>query len=237
LELFSYTSKRTHLINNIIEEVLTYGIDGVNIDFENITQESSESYIQFIRELSIACRANNIILSIDNYVPKPYSMFYNRTEQGIFADYIIIMGYDEHTKTGGEVGPVSSFQFASDGITETLKEVPAEKVINGIPFYTVRWETSGADISGGNIDMEEAEDFVKRNSLELVWDEVACQNYASYETNNTTYQILLEDEDSLRIRLHLINIHELAGVAVWRLGYEKPEVWEVFKEYLGVTKE
>jgi spore germination protein YaaH len=236
LELLSSTSKRTYLINNIIEEVLAYGIDGINIDFENITQESSEAYIQFIRELSIACRANQIILSVDNYVPKPYNMFYDREEQGIFADYVIIMGYDEHTKTGGEIGSVSSFQFASDGITDTLLEVPAEKVINGIPFYTVRWETTGAEISGGNIDMEEAEDFVARNNLETVWDEVVCQNYASLETDSTTYQIWLEDEDSLRVRLNLINIHNLAGVAVWRLGYEKPEVWEIFKEYLGTAE-
>lgn len=236
LELLSATSKRTYLINNIIEEVLTYGIDGINIDFENITQESSEAYIQFIRELSIACRANQIILSVDNYVPKPYNMFYDREEQGIFADYVIIMGYDEHTKTGGEIGSVSSFQFASDGITDTLLEVPAEKVINGIPFYTVRWETTGAEISGGNIDMEEAEDFVARNHLETVWDEVVCQNYASFETDSTTYQIWLEDEDSLRVRLNLINIHNLAGVAVWRLGYEKPEIWEIFKEYLGTSE-
>jgi spore germination protein YaaH len=232
-ELLSYTSKRTYLIDNLIAEVLAYNIDGINLDFENITQESSEPYIQFVRELSIACRANGIVLSIDNYVPKAYNMFYDRTEQGIFADYVVIMGYDEHTKNGGEVGSVASFDFVSEGITETLKEVPAEKVINGMPFYTVRWEITGGEITGGNIGMEEAESFVSRNGLETVWDDVVEQNYASYETDTTKYEIWLEDEDSIRVRLNLANLHELAGVAVWRLGFEKPEVWDVFREYLG----
>ncbi len=236
-ELLAETSKRTVLISNIINEVLTYGIDGVNVDFESISQESAEPFIEFIRELSIACRANGIILSIDNYVPKPYNMFYNREEQGIFADYVIIMGYDEHIKTGGVVGSVASFDFVSEGITETLKEVPAEKVINGMPFYTVRWETSGAEITGGNIDMEEAEDFVRRNNLEIEWDSVVGQNYASYETESTVYEIWLEDEDSIKVRLNLASMNQLAGVAVWRLGYEKPEIWDVFREYLGTIEE
>lgn len=237
MKLLSYTSQRATLINNLAEEVLAYGIDGINIDFEDITQESSGSFIQFIRELSIVCRENNIILSVDNFVPKPYTMFYNRTEQGIFADYVVIMGYDEHTKNGGEVGSVASFQFVSDGITETLKEVPANKIINGVPFYTVRWEISGGEISGGNIGMQDAEEFVKKNKLVTSWDEEACQNYASYETDSKKYEIWLEDEDSVRVRLNLINLHELAGVAVWRLGFEKPEIWKVFKEHLGILEE
>ncbi len=230
-ELLSYTSKRKVLIDNIIAEIQKYSIDGINIDFENITQESSDHFIEFIRELSIKCRANGIILSIDNYVPKAYNLFYDRKEQGIVADYVIIMGYDEHIKTGGEVGSVASFEFTSDGIVETLKDVPAQKVINAVPFYTVRWESVGDSVSGGNIDMAEAKDFVKRNGLSEEWDDVICQNYAELYTDSTFYQIWLEDEDSMDVRLNLVKIYNLAGIAVWRLGYEEPSIWDLFKQY------
>ena len=141
--LLSYTSKRENLINQLISEALRVGIDGINVDFEKISEECGEHYIQFIRELSVRCRQNGIVLSVDNYVPKGYNMQYDRKEQGIVADYVIIMGYDEHFAGSPEAGPVSSYNFVKEGIEETLKEVPAEKVISGIPFFTRLWSEDG----------------------------------------------------------------------------------------------
>ena len=139
-EMLQYTSKRETLINQLISEALRVGVDGINVDFEKISDECGEHYIQFIRELSVRCRQNGIVLSIDNYVPKGYNMQYDRKEQGIVADYVIIMGYDEHYAGSPVAGPVSSYNFVKEGIEETLKEVPAGKVISGIPFFTRLWE-------------------------------------------------------------------------------------------------
>ena len=139
-ELLSHTSSRENLINQLIAEALRIGIAGINVDFEKISEECGEHYIEFIRELSVRCRQNGIILSVDNYVPKGYNMQYDRKEQGIVADYVIIMGYDEHFAGSKEAGPVSSYNFVKEGIEETLKEVPAEKVISGIPFFTRLWK-------------------------------------------------------------------------------------------------
>lgn len=97
--------------------------------------------LSFIRELSIACRANNIILSIDNYVPE-YTYYYNRREQGIVADYVVIMGYDETLPSSETPGPVASLNFVRKGITDTLNVVDKSKVINGIPFYSRVWCTT-----------------------------------------------------------------------------------------------
>ena len=74
----------------------TYGFDGYNLDFESLKESAGPHSVQFIREMSAACRNNGLILSVDNYVPAPYNRFYDRTEQGIVADYVIVMGYDEH---------------------------------------------------------------------------------------------------------------------------------------------
>ena len=139
-ELLSYTSRRETLIMQLIAEALRVGVDGINVDFEKISDKCGEHYIEFIRELSVKCRQNGLVLSVDNYVPKSFNTQYDRKEQGIVADYVVIMGYDEYYAGSPEAGPVSSYNYVKEGITETLKEVPAEKVISGIPFFTRLWK-------------------------------------------------------------------------------------------------
>mgnify|MGYP000470729754 CR=1 FL=1 len=134
--MLSYTSRRETLITQLIAEALRVGVDGINVDFEKISDKCGEHYIEFIRELSVKCRQNGLVLSVDNYVPKSFNTQYDRKEQGIVADYVVIMGYDEYYAGSPEAGPVSSYNYVKEGITETLKEVPAEKVISGIPFFT-----------------------------------------------------------------------------------------------------
>lgn len=105
--VLTHTSKRTNMVNQLIAAAIQYNFDGINVDFESISAEAGEGYIQFIRELSLKCENNGIILSVDNYVPTEYTAFYNRSEQANFADYVIIMGYDEHyvgSDEGSEIG-------------------------------------------------------------------------------------------------------------------------------------
>ena len=108
------------MIANLMKDVEKYGIDGINLDIEGIKPAAGPHYIQFIRELSVDCRKNGIVLSVDSYVPSAYTSFYNRAEQGRVADYVIIMGYDEHY-AGGEAGSVASLEYERKGIEDTLK--------------------------------------------------------------------------------------------------------------------
>ena len=156
---------REKMIDSLMQDAREYGFDGINLDFEGLRSEAGPHYVQFIRELSIACRKEGIVLSIDNYVPSAYTEFYNRREQGIVADYVIIMGYDEHY-AGGEAGPVSSISFVDNGIKDTLEVVPKEKVINAIPFYTRLWTTDGESQTSQVFDMEEEEVWISENQLE-----------------------------------------------------------------------
>lgn len=228
-ELMSSTAAREKMIDSLMQDVREYGFDGINLDFEGLRSEAGPHYVQFIRELSIACRKEGIVLSIDNYVPSTYTEFYNRREQGIVADYVIIMGYDEHY-AGGEAGPVSSISFVDNGIKDTLEVVPKEKVINAIPFYTRLWTTDGESQTSQVFDMEEEEVWISENQLEPEWREDLGLYYAQRQGENGLEQLWMEEERSIGEKMDLIRQYELAGVACWKLGFEKPEIWKIVSD-------
>lgn len=232
-ELLSHTSRRAYLIENLVNTALEYGLDGINVDFESISQDTGTHFVQFIRELSVACRKNGLVLSVDNYVPTGYTDHYNREEQGVFADYVIIMGYDEHYSGSPEAGSVASIGFVEDGIRRTVEQVPAEKVINALPFYTRIWKSEGTSLTSEAVGMEMAEQFVANHAIEIRWDETACQNYGETTEGNTLYQVWLEDEQSIAAKLGIMQKYEIGGVAAWRLGFEKASIWDVIVNYLG----
>lgn len=231
-EILSSTTTRQKLIDSLMNDLITYGIDGINVDFEQLSMDCGEHFVEFIRELSAACRKNGKVLSVDNYVPRDFNDYYDRKEQGIVADYVIIMGYDEHYAGSKEAGSVASIDYVEDGIAQTVKEVPAEKVINAIPFYTRIWETTGDGISSQAVDMVTAEQFISNHGITAEWDETTCQNYGEYTSGDSRYQVWLEDADSIKVKLNVMENYGIGGVAEWRLGFEKPEIWNVIGEYL-----
>ncbi len=236
--LLSYTSRREKLIRELMEEADQYNLDGINIDFENISQEAGADYIEFIRELSVMCRNNSIVLSIDNYVPTSYTAYYDREEQGTVADYLIVMAYDEHHGNSEESGSVASIGFVEDAINSILEMVPKERVIIGIPFYTRQWkETTDKD---GNVSvtskaygMSGAQALLQDNGIEPKWDDETGQYYGEYEKDGATYKIWLEEEDSIKTKLKLITQADMAGIACWKLGLEKESIWDVINKYLN----
>ncbi len=232
-EVLAGTSTRSHLISGLIAAALEYDLDGINIDFENISLDAGEPFIQFIRELSIPCRQHGIVLSVDNYVPMGYTDHYNRKEQGIVADYVIIMGYDEHYRGSETAGSVASINFVEKGIADTVAQVPAHKVINAIPFYTRIWETNGTTVDSQAVGMEIAQQYVREHGITTVWNEETCQNYGEYQSDGSLFQVWLEDSDSIRVKLNIMNKYGIAGVAEWKLGFEVDSVWDVIEEYMN----
>jgi len=243
---------RKKVIDSLISLANEYELDGINIDFETLSQEAGEPFIQFIRELSIQTRANNLVLSVDNYVPKAYTNLYNRKEQGVFADYVIIMGYDEHFTGSAVAGSVASIGYVRDGIEKTIEEVPAEKVINALPFYTRMWKTSErtddemidapTDEDGNlvtykidevqTLPMQQAINTVaSHSSATKTWDEKTMQNYCEWKDGNATVMMWLEDAQSLDAKLQVMKENNVAGVAVWQLGYGESFAWETINKY------
>ena len=247
----SYTSKRESLINQVIAEAIQSGIDGINLDFELISTECGEHYIQFVRELSVKCRQNGLVLSVDNYVPQPYNEHRDLKEQGIVADYVMIMGYDEHTEGSYESGSVSSYGYVKEGIENALELVPNKKLVVGIPFYTRLWQetektaeqlaqeqgTEAAlypkSVTSTAMGMDEASQILEQAGVQAQWDNTTKQNYAQWETEEGIYKIWLEDEASLEEKMKLIKSENLAGVAEWSLGMEKSGIWDLILQYVN----
>ena len=223
--LFANTTARETLITNLMKDVENYDLDGINLDIEMIKPAAGPHYVQFIRELSVACRKNQIILSIDNAVPISYASFYNHAEQGRVADYVILMGYDEHT--GKDIGSVASLGFERDGIEAVLKMVPAEKVISGIPFYTRLWKQTGDEVSFTVRGIAGAQKWIEENNVEMYWQEELGQYYGELTVGDDQYFLWQEDARSIGKKMELVREYQLAGAAFWRLGFQTDEIWDV----------
>lgn len=255
-QVLSCMESREHLVEELIRYALEYDLDGINVDIEGLSFDAEEAFIQFIRELSIECRANRLVLSIDNYVPTASSDHYNRQEQGIVADYVVIMGYDEHYAGMSEAGSTASIGFVKDGIEKTLEEVPKEKVINGIPFYTrvfkqipealateeqkkylplVEDNNSAYGrylLDSTAVSIAQAEKLLRDNNVTPVWNEALGQFYGEYEANGCKYLVWLENDTSVGLKVDLIREYELAGVAEWSLNLAKSAIWKTVSEHL-----
>ena len=226
--LFASTAARKKLIASLMKDAQTYGFDGINLDVEGIKASAGPHYVQFIRELSVDCRKAGLVLSIDSYVPASYSAFYNWAEQGRVADYVVMMGYDEHF-AGGEAGSVASIGYERQGIMDLLKQVPKEKLISAIPFYTRIWKEDASGTSSQSVGISSAKEWVETNQVELYWQEDLGQYYGELEKDGVNYEIWMEEECSLELKMQLIRDNGLAGVACWRLGLEPADVWDVVK--------
>lgn len=231
-EMLAKTSARKNLIKQLIESAESVGLDGINVDFEALSEDAGIHFLEFLRELSIVCHKKGLVLSVDNPVPEDFTSHYDREEQGQVVDYVIIMGYDEHYVGSQEAGPVASLPWVEEGIQETIAEVPAERVINAIPFYTRLWKTSGGALTSEAIGMDQAQEVISANNVETYWDSNAGQNYGTYEKDGDTYQIWLEDAQSVAEKVKLIPKYGLAGVAQWKLGFENSSIWQVISENL-----
>lgn len=232
-ELLSYTSRREKLSNELIALAIKYNLDGLNIDFEKIPESAGEDYIQFLREMSVKCRNNGIILSVDNYVPSVYTSYYDREEQGVLVDYVITMAYDEHINGSDGSGSVASIGFVKEAVENVLKEVPAQKNIIAIPFYTRLWEETSEGVTAKAYSMDQAQAILDQNQVEAEWDNETGQYYAEFKSGGKTYKIWLEEEKSLEEKLKVITSNNVAGIASWKLGLEKSSVWSTILKYVN----
>ena len=238
-KVMNSTSSRNKIQNQLIAAAIEYSFDGINVDFENISEDAADGYVQFVRELSVVCRKNGIVLSVDVPVPMDFTAHYNRKALGEVCDYVIIMGYDEHYAGSEAAGSVASLSFEEEGIKNTLTDVAASKIISGIPFYTRLWctttnEDGTTSVTSEAMGMSTAQQTLENNQAESTWDETTGQNYAEFTgSDGALYQIWLEDSKSLTKKLELIKNYNLAGVAEWKLGLEDDSVWDLIAKYIS----
>lgn len=232
------TSARDNLVNQLISAALKYDLDGINVDFEALGSEVGDGFIQFIRELSLKCANNDIVLSVDNYVPSAHTKMYYRDEQARFADYVVLMAYDEHY-SGSDEGSVASIGFVRQGVEDTLEEVPADQLILGIPLYTRVWKLTpseesetGYTVSSQAVGMGEVDTRMAVNKATMTWLEDVGQYYTEYEHEGSTYKIWIEEQNSIEEKMNVFVENDLAGVSFWKIGFEKANIWDAVAEYI-----
>ena len=229
-QLYSSKAARTNMVNKLVGEAKSYGFDGINLDYENIKSAYAKDYLQFVRELSVACERNGIVLSTDNYKPEAYNRCYNLKEQSKFVDYVIVMAYDEHY-AGTDAGSVASLPFVKEAVEDTVQLVGKEHVIAGIPFYTRIWTTTDGNTTSRAVGMQAAIDQLNSDGQVALWNDDCGQYVASYTVGSSTRQIWFEEEKSIEAKMQVIQQENTAGVACWKLGLEKSTVWSVISQY------
>lgn len=230
------TSIRTQLINNLVTTAIRHKLDGINVDFEKITPDTAPAYLQFLRELVLVCHANGIVVSVDVYQPTDSTFHYNWEELGKIADYVIFMAYDEHYSGGGKSGSVSSLPFVKSGLELGLSYISPERVVVALPFYTRLWKETKkkgkVEVTSGAYGMSSAESLLQGNGVTTKWDEATGQYYAEYKADGATYKIWLEEETSLEKKMQVVLEKKVAGVAFWKLGFERPVTWTMIAKYI-----
>ncbi len=228
-------AKREYVTEQLLGYAAQYSLDGINIDFESVAAEDGPAYIQFIREFTLKAHAKNLVVSVDNYVPKEYTTHYNRKEQGVFADYVIIMGYDEHTSVSEEAGSVASIDFVREGIENTLADVPKEKVVNALPFYVRLWKVdeNGSIQDIQTVPMARGVEAVNAAGATAEWDDGTGQDYAEWTADGGINKIWLEDVKSIRVKLDAMKDNDIGGAAVWQLAFGTDEAFQAIDEYFS----
>lgn len=239
LTVLKSTEKRERLMNALLSEAIRVNLDGINVDFEMLSLATGPYFIEFLREFSVKCRANGLVLSVDNYVPSAHAAYYDMKSQGEVVDYVIIMAYDEHYSGSTVAGSVSSYGYVTNAVDDVLKMVAADQVIIAVPFYTRLWmqtaDNGKEKLTSEALSMQAAEEELRKNDVSAEWNDSSRQYFATYQKGNATYLIWLEEENSLREKLLYIKQANVAGAAVWRLGFEKKEIWDLF-DFDNLTK-
>ncbi|RRD93886.1 hypothetical protein EII17_10615 [Clostridiales bacterium COT073_COT-073] len=234
--VLSSTAKREKVIRQILSFVDLYELDGINIDFEEVPKEDGSGYVQFVKELSLFLKQKGVTVSVDMYVPKPWTEHYGRAEIGKYIDYLIIMGYDEHWSTSPKSGSVASIGFVREGVADTLNYLPAGKVVLGLPFYTRLWKESGSGdnvkVSSKAYGMGYGKQIMIDKGAKIEWDGETAQYYGEYKEGQETFKMWIEDKRSLEEKLRVASGYRLAGIAGWKLGLENEDAWAAITDYL-----
>ena len=228
---------RSYVVNQLLFFIEKYKLDGINLDFENIYDEDKDALTVFVREIKTALKPTGTVLSMDITVPSEtsrWSTCYNRQALGEVVDYMMLMAYDEHWRTSPVSGSVASIGWVETGIVNTLKSVPANKLILGIPFYMRRWEENDGKVTAKTLTMDAAENLIREKQLQPQWMADQGQYYFEYEEDGKLYRVWQEDARSIALKVGLADKYQLPGVAACRKGFEKPEIWDVIDKSLNM---
>lgn len=231
---------REIMIKDIINYVKKYDLDGINLDFEYMYQNDKDAFSKFVIELAPQLRNLGVCLSVDVTAPDGsanWSLCYNRNVIGEVADYIVFMGYDQYGTT--KIGTTSGYNWVEISLNKFLnqEEIPSEKIILGLPFYTKLWKTKDGEVINNSVVMIKNVNNQIPENASKEWKEDLQQYYIQYEKDGYVYKMWIEDEQSFKRKIDLVQKYNLAGAGYWRKGFENQEIWSVIKNSLNLKME
>lgn len=205
------------LINDIVD--VSQKFDGVQIDFESIASEDRDAFLDFLTTLKSRLEAGKVLSVALPARRTTINDAYSYSRISAIADKIFIMTYDQHWSTGSP-GSVASVSWCTDVIRYASCEIPADKLVMGIPFYGRSWQDKSHNraIRNKNLqDMLSKDDIVKEYSDD--------SGYRIVFKDIIDVILYCDDIKAIRAKLELYK-QFVNSVGFWRLGFESPEVWD-----------
>lgn len=237
------------LVNQIVNAVKKYNLDGVNVDLENLTETSREDYISLVKLLKERLPSGKTVSVA--VAANPYGWTsgwqgsYDYAKLAKYSDYLMLMAYDEHYE-GGESGAVAGIEFVENSIKYALKYVDSEKIVLGIPFYGRYWK-NGSSYGGYGVTINKVEKLISEYTSTVEYDTTVEAAKATITINKGevcpvingkaltagTYTFWYENEQSITKKLELVSKYNLKGSGSWSLGQESASTWDYYQNIVN----
>ena len=230
--------KRQELIDSIVEKCVEYGLDVVNIDFENIFEKDKDKLSRFIIELTPRMLELGSVTSVDVTAPDGganWSLCYDRNVIGDVADYLVFMAYDQHGTSSTKPGTTAGYNWVETSLKKIIDydQVETDKIILGLPFYTRIWTVSqdGSIVSRNVVNMVDINKSIP-NNVEKQWNDELKQYYVEYQSGKNTKKMWIEDGKSIEAKVSLVTKYSLGGTSGWEKDRETSNIWTIINNEL-----
>lgn len=226
-------SNRQKVIATMLGLAKKLDLDGINIDFENISIDTRENFTQFVRELYPLFKEAGMVVSVD-VTPRIFADVtkepYDRAALSKVADYIMLMAYDQHWSTSQTAGSVAEYPWVESNMNVLFRSIPMDKLVLCLPLYNRIWFEKDGRVTSQSVSMDMANEYIRNNNIAMEWDDTIKQYFGSKQVGDSLVSIWLENAESLSYKASLAAKYNIAGVASWRKGFETPDVWGVIND-------
>lgn len=228
-QILTDPARKNAAISKLTGYVKQYGLDGLNLDFENVYPKDREALTAFVTELADELHRLEAVLSVDVSpdLGSDWTEAFDYAALGEAADYIVLMGYDEHWNGAPTAGSVSSLPWIQRALDKLLMSVPSDKVIAALPFYTREWSMQGEKLSSRDVTLIEQGELLR--SRKPKWDSKTAQYVADFTASGVRHQVWAEDSRSLAAKYAMAANRDLAGFAYWYTGAETDDIWDALE--------
>lgn len=220
-DLISSQEKRSKHVEELLSAVKSGKYYGVNIDYENIDPQDKDAFTGFIKELSEKFHENGYYVSLD--LDPTLNGTFSYKELSNYADYLMLMFYDENYATGAP-GPIASQEWFETRLAG-LKDIPKSKIIMGLGSYGYDWILNSTE-PAESVTFSEAINTASEGGLKVEWDSEKLNPHYTYKEGSQNHVVWFLDGITLYNELKYSVSMGMPNVALWRLGSEDPVIWE-----------